>query len=123
MKKLSEYKDEDALNLLADLIDPTVEIFGDPEVAKWVRAKVHIKAIQVALRKHQKDIIDMMALLEDVPREEYHFTLSTLPKMLLDVMHDPELKDFFELQGEMAQETPSGSAMENTEEEEKSDIS
>lgn len=123
MKKLSEYQDEEALNLLADLIDPTIEIFGDKEVAVWIRAKIYIKAVQVALRKHPEDVIKMMSLLEGVPREEYHFTLKTLPKMLFDVMRDPELQDFFELQGRMASETPTGSATESTEEVEEPNIS
>jgi hypothetical protein len=41
-----------------------------------------------------------------------------LPKVLLNVFNDPELKDFFTEQSEeMISKEPSGSVMENTKEE------
>lgn len=117
MKHLSEYKDEEALDMLADLIDPVIEIFGDEEVSKWFKAGVKVKAVQAAIRGHKQDVIKMLAILEGVPEGEYHCNLLTLPKILLNVFNDPELNDFFTEQGEEANsETPFGSAMENTEE-------
>lgn len=118
MKHLSEYKDEEALDMLADLIDPVINIFGDKEVADFYRGGVLIKAVQVSIRKHKEDVITMLAILERVPREEYHCNLLTLPKVLLNVFSDPELKDFFSEQSEgMTSEGASGSAMESTKEE------
>ena len=40
--KLTEYQNEDAIDLLADLIDPVINIFGDKEVADYYRAGVII---------------------------------------------------------------------------------
>ena len=117
MKKLSEYKDEEALDMLADLIDPVIDIFGDKEVAKYFRGGVIIKAVQVAIKNHKKSVIKMLAILEGVPESEYHCNLLTLPRVLLDVFNDPELKDFFTEQSEeKTLEEPSGSVTENTEE-------
>lgn len=116
MKHLSEYQDEVALEMLAELIDPVIVIFGDPEVAKWYRAGVKIKAVQEAIKSHPKDVIKMLAILEGVPEEEYHCNLLTLPKILLNLMNDPELNDFFQEQSEETiSEESFGSAMENTE--------
>lgn len=118
MKKLSEYKDEEALDILADLIDPVVNIFGDKDVAKFYRSGVIIKAVQLSIKNHKEDVINMMAILEGVPREEYHCNLLTLPKVLLNIFNDPELTSFFDAQSEKDSEIPSGSVTENTEEKE-----
>lgn len=117
MKKLSEYKDEEALDMLADLIDPVVNIFGDKEVANYYRSGVMLKAVQVSIKKHKNDVINMLAILEGVPREEYHCNLLTLPKILLNIFNDPELTSFFDVESEKDSETPSGSVTANTEEE------
>lgn len=117
MKPLSEYKDEEALDMLADLIDPVINIFGDKEVADWYKAGVIIKSVQVAIKNHKDDVINMLAVLEGVPKEDYHCNLLTLPKMLVNIWNDPELRDFFESQSLKDSETPSGSVTENTEEE------
>lgn len=118
MKHLSEYKDEEALDMLAELIDPVIAIFGDEEVANFYRSGVLIKAVQAAIKNHKEDVMNMLAILERVPREEYHCNLLTLPKVLLNVFNDPELKDFFTEQSEeMISKEPSGSVTENTKEE------
>ena len=119
MKRLSEYKDEQALDMLADLIDPVVVIFGDEEVANYMRSGVKLKAVQLAIKKHKEEVITMLAILEGVPRDEYHCNLLTLPKMLLNILNDPDLMDFFVAQSEeLSLETASGSVTENTEEKE-----
>lgn len=121
MKSLSEYKDEEALDVLADLIDPVINIFSDEEVANYYRAGVIVKSVQAAIKNHKKDVLNMLAILERVPVEEYHCNLLTLPRLLLSVFNDPELKDFFVSQGQIISDIPSGSVTESTEDD--SDIS
>lgn len=118
MKKLSEYKDEEALDMLADLIDPVVDIFGDKEVANYYKGGVKLKAVQIAIKNHKPAVINMLAILEGVPRDEYHCNLLTLPKLLLNIFNDPDLTAFFDVQSEKDSETLSGSATENIKEEE-----
>lgn len=115
MKPLSEYKDEEALDMLADLIDPVINIFGDKDVAEYYRAGVIIKSVQVAIKNHKQDVIRLLSILEGVPEGEYHCNLLTLPKVLINVFNDPELRGFFDVQSQTDSETPSGSVMENTE--------
>ena len=116
MKKLSEYKDEEALDVLADLIDPVVDIFGDTEIADYYRGGNKLLAVKVAIKNHKKSVIEMMAILEGVPVEDYHCNLLTLPKILLGIFSDPELESFFLEQGEeMISDDASGSATESSE--------
>lgn len=122
MKKFSDIKDEEALDVLADLIDPVVDIFGDTEVADFYRNGNKLMSVKVAIKNHKKSVIEMMAILDGVPAKDFHFNLLTLPKMLLGVFSDPELEDFFSEQGEgLISDDASGSATENTGE--KKDIS
>ena len=115
MKKLSEYQDEAALELLADIIEPAGEIMSDEEVGK-AYAKSKFKAISVALRNHKSAIIKILATLDGVPVEEYKCNVFTLPIKLLEILGDPELGQLFTLQGQTGDATSSGSASENIEE-------
>lgn len=119
MKKLDEYKDEEALELLAELVSSVVRVLGDKEIGEIVKSGNKINIIAAVIKKYPKDIMEIMAILEGVPVEEYHINIVSLPKMLLDIVNDPLLSDFFVSQGEMVSQIPSGSAMEHTQENEK----
>lgn len=117
MKKLSEYKDEEALDILADLLEPVINIMGDGRIAGYIKEGQKTKAIKTAIKDYKNDVMDMMAILEGKPREEYHCNMLTLPMILLNILNDPVLVDFFSSQAELISEIPSGSATESTEEE------
>ena len=114
MKKLSEYKDEEALDLLADLMEPVTEIITDKEVVEAFFKKTRLSGIMLAIKKHKKAVFECMAILDGVPVEEYHCNLITLPKTILAVVNDKEFLTFFKSQGqEYLEEESSGSATEN----------
>lgn len=115
MRKLEEYENEEALDLLADLLGPVVMIFAEPDIAEFTRHKNYIKAVQVAIKKHKKEVLEIMATLEGVPVKEYRCNVVTLPKMLIDIMNDPLLADFFTSQAQTDSQTTSGPVTETTE--------
>lgn len=92
--KLSDIKDEKALDVLADIIEPANEIFSDEEV-KEASEKSKAKAISIAIKKHKKEVIAIMAALDDVPIENYHFNILTVPIKILSILNDPELEQLF----------------------------
>jgi hypothetical protein len=52
--KLSEYKGEQALDMLADLIEPAATIMADKEIANAVRANLpRIKIVKAAIKNHK----------------------------------------------------------------------
>lgn len=118
MRKLSEIKDEEALDLLADILEPVINIFGDKDIAKVYKNGEKLKAVQLAIKNHKSDVIILLATLEGVPVDEYHCNIFTLPKTLLEIFNDPELTGFFESQSQTDSEATSGSVTENTEVEE-----
>ena len=114
MKKLSEYKDEEALELLADLIDPVTEIIIDKEVVKEFK-KNKLRGISKAIKKHKSAVFRCLAVLDGTPDKEYHCNIVTLPKTILEIINDKDLIDFFNSQSQETDEGSSGSATENGE--------
>lgn len=113
--KLSDIKGEAALDALADLIEPAAEIMTDEQFVKCIRNNNRVKAVKLALKNHKQAIITIMAVLDGKKPEEYEVNILTLPAKLLEVLNDPDVMNLFQLQGTV---TSSGSAMENTEDEE-----
>lgn len=96
MRKLSEIKGEEALDVLAEIIEPAAEIFTDEAVKKALtEGKNKLEAVKVVLKNHKKAVIAVMAALEGVAVEEYQPPLLALPAMLLEVLNDPDLQKLF----------------------------
>lgn len=114
MKRLSEYKDEEALDLLADILSPTVEIMQDESVQKFFNKgdeKMTVAdVVTLVIKTHKKAVMQIMAALEGVPSEEYHCNIFTLPAQLMQVVNDPDLRAFFALQSQTDSASTSGSA-------------
>ena len=113
--KLSDYRGEDALDILADLLEPAVEVFGDAEFAKIYKTGQKIKAVQYALKNHKKEVLQMLAILEGENPETYKPGLLVLPAKLLEILNDPELVSLFTEQEQSKEKTSSGPATESTE--------
>lgn len=118
MKKLSEYKNEEALDILADLLDPSAVILSDNDIRDAWESNNRLLAIKIAIKNHKKEVIDILAIMEGVPRDEYKCNVITLPARLLEILNDEDLIAFFKSQGRNEKEESSGSAMVSTEESE-----
>ena len=96
MRKLSEIKGEEALDVLAETIEPAAEIFTDENVKNALKvANNKAKAAKIILKDHNKAVLTLMAELEGVPVEEYQTTLFAIPSLILGVLNDPELNSLF----------------------------
>ena len=112
MRKISEIKGEDALDILADLVEPLSEFSQDKVFVAYIRAGKKIPAIKYALKTHKKALLMVMALLEGEDPDTYNPPLLRLPAMLLELLNDPELVMLFPSEQTV---TSSGSATVNTE--------
>lgn len=115
--KLSDIKGDEAFEVLADLIDPASAIMADKEVETSFRSEPRLAFIKLLLKKHSKEITEILAILDRKPVEEYEVNLVALPVKVMELLNDPELEGLFQSQGQT--ETSSGSATENTEVKEK----
>jgi hypothetical protein len=113
--KISDYKGEAALELLAEIIEPAAEIMTDKDVVGSFK-KNKFKGISLAIKSHKAAIIRVMAAIDGIPVEEYHCNVFTLPQKVLQILNDKELAELFISQGQMGDAKSSGSASVNTEE-------
>lgn len=113
--KLSEYKGEDALDVLAELLEPAAEIFGDKEFSRLYRGNERLKAVKYTLKEHKRAVITVLAVLDGEDPEEYKPGLLTVPARILEILNDPELVSLFQSQAQNTEKTSSGPATEITE--------
>ena len=113
--KLSEYQGEAALDILADMIEPAGEIMSDKEIGE-VFKKNRFRAIGLAIKNHKKAVMQIMAIMDGVPVDEYKCNVFTLPAKILELLNDPALIQLFTYQGQTGDANSSGSVSENTEE-------
>lgn len=115
--KLSEYKNEDAIAVLADLSEPVISILNDEEVQSVFKKdkKQMLEIAQVILRRKPKEIIQVLAITDGIPIEKANYTVYGLLTKTLEILNEPELVDFFKSQGQSLAEELSGSATENIE--------
>lgn len=119
MLKLSEIKGDDAIDVIADILDPVAVMLADKEVEKTIKSKVPvIVKAQVILKRQKKAILEVLAILNQVDPKEFNPSLIELPVMLMSVIQDieahPELKILFQSQGQMTTSVSSGAVMEPT---------
>ena len=116
MKKLSDYKDEAAIDLWADLLEYASVIFTDPEVKQAANGS-KVDLAKKMLKLHKKEVCQMLLLIDDEPIDGLNIVIR-LVSILNEIGKDPELRDFFGLPGQNEKKESSGSATENTEENE-----
>ena len=117
MKRLSDYKGEAAIDLWADLLESASVIFTDPEVRKALDAP-KAEIAKNMLKLHRKEVCDMLLTIDKTPIDGLNI-LIRLVSLLNEISSDPDLADFFDLRGQNATKTSSGSAMGNTRAKEK----
>lgn len=116
--RLSDFENEDALDLLAKIIEPAAEIMSDPQIVNKFRTKPPIFGVADILKNHKKAAIEIVAALHGKTPDSFRFNIATLTNDVLDMVNDPEMRAVFTSQSQQKTETSSGSAMESTEEKE-----
>lgn len=117
--RLSDFKGEEAMELLANIMDSATEIMADPNIVKMATAVSNNKMPQLEfvselLRSHSKSILRILALLNKKKVDEYQPNPIEITKAILELMDDKELVDLFRSQGQLKEDESSVSALENT---------
>ena len=116
MKKLSDYKDEEAIDLWADLFDPFSIILSDKKIAEMLRArKAPIFIASDIVKRHKAEAKEIILRIDDTPINGLNLMVR-LMELLTEISKDPTMQSFFGLSAEAQKEEKlSGSALENTE--------
>lgn len=98
--KFNELKNEQAIEALADMFDPIVEIASDERVKSAARSDNKILMVKLILKDHAKAIFELMAISDGVPVDEYECNMLTLPAKLMELFNQPEFSFLFQSQGQ-----------------------
>lgn len=112
MKKLSEFKDDAAIEVVADLLPYISEIAQNP-ANKEARSKDVAGFVAAMLRNNKHAVKGILAVLNETPLEDYTCTAASILADTFTMLSDPDLMMLFGVQ----RQTPAsaGSASESTE--------
>lgn len=112
--KLSEIKGEQALDVLADILEPAARIISDDEIEKAYRSGQKLKAVKIAIKNHKRDVIAILAIMDGEDPETYEPNVLSVPIKLLEILNDPDVMGLFLSQEQSTEEISSIPATENT---------
>ena len=114
MKKLSDYKGNEAIELWADLLDPLSNIFTDKAIADTVHAgKSKIEIAKMIIKNHSQDAVNILTRIDDEPINGLNIIVR-LVELITEIGQDETIRRFFGFAAEQTSEF-SGSATVNTE--------
>ena len=96
MRKLSEIKGEEALDVLAEILVPITEIASDEEVKAGFEKNV-AKCVSIALKKYKKEILEIFACINGKSVEETceEIDILSLPTYIVEVLNEPAIQSLF----------------------------
>lgn len=95
MKNLSDYKNEEAIELWADLLEPLTEILTDESFKKMVRrGESKMKMASFILKNYNKEATEILLRIDNTPLDGLNFMLRLL-SVLSDIGRSDEIKSFF----------------------------
>lgn len=113
--RLSEFKDERGVEVVAKLLVPVCTIAANPANAEAKKTcKNKLEFASAMIQNNPTEVKTMLAILADENPAEYHCNGATVMIGLLEMLADPEVMQLFGLQSKMTGQTCSGSQSETT---------
>lgn len=115
--RLSEFRDEQGVEVVAKLLVPIAKIVSNEKNAKAQKEANEGKGstldfVSALLQNNPRDVMDMLAILDGKDPNEYHCSAATVLVDALHMMSDHELLMLFGLQRQTL--ASPGSALETT---------
>lgn len=94
MKRLSDFKDDKAFEIVAELLDPITAIATDKDnLMKGKKTRVEVaKAVFI---NHKDDVKKIIAILSEKDVDELEINAATLFSDFLTLLSDPDFMGFF----------------------------
>lgn len=116
MKKLSDYKGDEAIELWADLLEPLTKILGDKKIQNVIQSgKPKLLIAKEILKAHKKEATEILLRVDPEPIDGLNIIVR-LVAVLADIGENEEIKTFFGFAEQEQTDTESGgSVTENIE--------
>ena len=114
MKRLSDYKDEEAIGLWGDLFEPIMKILADPAVVEAMKSGKVVKIVKAVLIEKAQEAKECLLIIDDTPIDGINM-VTRLTGLITDLIQSEEFGSFFNYAGQEKKElVSSGSATGNT---------
>ena len=94
--KLSDFRGDEAYQVIADLMDPVAEITTDEALANMRKSDTRLKTAQYIIRTHKQSINTILAILDRKNPETYELNRAQLLIKVLELLNDRELLRLFQ---------------------------
>lgn len=95
MRKLSEIKGEEALDVIAEILVPITAIANDDEVKEGFETNVS-KCISIMLKKHKAEVMHILAVVDGKKVEDLDFDILELTGSLVELLNEPAVQSLFQ---------------------------
>lgn len=114
--RLSDYKNEAALELFADMMEPAGKILADEEVKEAFSVQPLDKAsvVKMLIKKHPSEVLEILRLIDGGDPDTWEISFLQIPVKLMELLKDPEVIMLFTPQGQKGESVVSGSATDST---------
>lgn len=93
--KSIEASNADELSKFADLLEPIAVIFGDKELKDVYKSGNLIAVVQAMLKRHPKEVVQALAILDGADPAFYKVNLLTVPAKIISLFNQPGVEDLF----------------------------
>ena len=94
MKRLSDYVDEEAIELWVDLLDPITAIIKDPEVTK-LKGSDPIDMAKGIIKLHKKEASEILLRIDPTPLNGLNLIVRVVD-VIMEIEESPEILSFFD---------------------------
>lgn len=95
MRKLSEIKGEEALDVIAEILVPITAIANDDEVKDGFETNV-AKCISIMLKKYKAEVMHILAVVDGKKDEDLDFDILELTGSLVELLNEPAVQSLFQ---------------------------
>lgn len=95
MRKLSEIKGEEALDVIAEILVPITAIANDDEVKEGFETNV-AKCISIMLKKYKAEVMHILAVVDGKKDEDLDFDILELTGSLVELLNEPAVQNLFQ---------------------------
>ena len=101
--KLSEYKNEEAAEKLITLLDMAEPILKDKEVTDSMKNSI-LAAAKTMLKNHNKEVIDILAYVDGIPRDKYSVSALGILKKTVKLLTENDTAEVFTSEEQTAED-------------------
>lgn len=115
--KISEFKGENAIEFIGDIIEPVSKIFSDEIVRRFFSKNADNKyaIVKHICKEYATEAIEVLAAMQGITPKEYEGNPFTIMMQVFEIMNDPDLLSVFTLSEQKTVSTSFGSASTSSE--------